>query len=199
MSYFAGDQVKAKLAASVLLTAPGTPFIYYGEEIGMTGNKPDPLIRTPMLWSADRYAGFSTVLPWEPANSNYKQTNVASQTADPNSLLSFYRDLVQLRNSHVALRIGDFYTVRSDNFSILAYLRVSKNETLLVLLNMSEKPVSGFSLSLAQGPLKGSYGAYAVYGAGTPTGVSANAAGGFDNYAPITEIPANGLLIIQLR
>ncbi len=199
MSYFSGDQAKAKMAASVLLTAPGTPFIYYGEEIGMTGNKPDPLIRAPMQWSADRYAGFSTVLPWESTNTNYKQTNITSQTADPNSLLSLYRDLVQLRNNHAALRIGDFYTVRSDNFSILSYLRVSKNETMLILLNMSEKSVSGFSLSLAQGPMKGSYRPFIVYGSGTLAGVTANAAGGFENYAPITEIPANSLVIIQLR
>jgi alpha-amylase len=199
MSYFTGDQTKAKLAASVLLTAPGTPFIYYGEEIGMTGNKPDELIRTPMLWSAERYAGFSTVLPWESTNSNYKEANVAVETTDPNSLLSLYRELIQLRNNHVALRIGDFYTVRSDNFSIMPFLRVSKDETLLVLVNMSEKPVSGFSLTLSQGPLKGSYHAFMVVGEGTLPGVTANAAGGFDKYQPISEIPANGLVIIQLR
>jgi alpha-amylase len=199
MSYFTGDQTKAKLAASVLLTAPGTPFIYYGEEIGMTGNKPDELIRTPMLWSAERYAGFSTVLPWESTNSNYKEANVAVETTDPNSLLSLYRELIQLRNNHVALRIGDFYTVRSDNFSMMPFLRVSKAETLLVLVNMSEKPVSGFSLTLTQGPLKGSYHAFMVVGEGTLTGMTANAAGGFDKYQPISEIPADGLVIIQLR
>ncbi len=199
MSYFAGDQAKAKLAASVLLTAPGTPFVYYGEEIGMTGDKPDPLIRTPMLWSDGRYAGFSTVLPWEPTNSNYKESNVNTETTDPNSLLSLYRDLIQLRNNHAALRIGDYYNVRPDNFSIMSFLRVSKKETLLVLINLGDQPASGFKLSLAQGPLKGNYHAFAVYGDGNLTGVTANAAGGFDNYPPIAEIPANGLVIIQLR
>lgn len=199
MSFFEGDLVKAKLAASVLLTIPGTPFVYYGEEIGMTGNKPDELIRTPMLWSAEKYAGFSTVFPWESTNSNYAQYNVASETSDPSSLLSIYRNLIQLRNNHAALRVGDFYSVRSDNFSVMPYLRVSKEETLLVLINLSEKPASGFTLSLEQGPLKGSYRAYLVTSDGKLVGVSANNNGGFDAYQPLNEIPANGLVIIQLR
>ncbi len=54
----------------------------------MTGNKPDEIIRTPMLWSTDKYAGFSTVFPWESTNSNYAQYNVATESSDPNSLLS---------------------------------------------------------------------------------------------------------------
>jgi alpha-amylase len=199
MSYFSGDLIKAKLAASVLLTIPGTPFVYYGEEIGMTGNKPDERIRTPMLWSSDRYAGFSTVIPWEATNTDYTQSNVAAETSDPNSLLSLYRNLIQLRNNHAALRVGDYYTVRSDNFSIMPFLRVSKEEILLVLLNMSEKPVNGFSLTLDQGPLKGSYNAFMVMGEGKVNSFQANNQGGFSGYQPISEIPANGLVIIQLR
>ena len=199
MSFFAGDQIKSKLAASVLLTSPGTPFIYYGEEIGMTGNKPDELIRTPMLWSVDNYAGFSTVFPWESTNSNYAQHNVAAETADPNSLLSLYRNLIQLRNNHAALRVGDFYSVRSDNFSILSYLRISKEETLLVLINLSEKPISRFSLTLDQGPLSRSYQAFPIYGEGEINGLESNSAGGFDGYQPFPEIAANGMVIIQLR
>jgi alpha-amylase len=199
MSYFSSDMNKAKLAASVLLTTPGTPFVYYGEEIGMIGNKPDERIRTPMLWSADRYAGFSKVIPWESTNANYKDANVASESSDPNSLLSLYRDLIQIRNDHVALRIGDYYLVRTDNLSILPFLRVSKDETVLVLINMGEQLASGFSLSLNQGPLKGSYHAYLLYGLGKLEDVSANSNGGFDKYRPIAEIPANGIVIIQLR
>ena len=65
---------KAKLAASVLMTAPGVPFIYYGEEIGMTGEKPDEQIRTPMQWSAEGNAGFTTGSPWEPVNGDYRET-----------------------------------------------------------------------------------------------------------------------------
>ncbi len=199
MSFFAGDHVKSKLAASVLLTSPGTPFIYYGEEIGMTGNKPDELIRTPMLWSADNYAGFSTVFPWESTNINFAQYNVATETGDPNSLLSLYRNLIQLRNNHAALRVGDFYSVRSDNFSILSYLRISKEETLLVLINLSEEPVGRFSLTLDKGPLSGNFQAFSIYGEGEINGLESNSAGGFDGYQPFPEIAANGMVIIQLR
>jgi alpha-amylase len=199
MSFFSGDLIKAKLAASVLLTIPGTPFVYYGEEIGMTGNKPDERIRSPMLWSSGRYAGFSTVIPWEATNTDYTQSNVATETSDPNSLLSLYRNLIQLRNNHAALRVGDYYTVRSDNFSIMPFLRVSKEEILLVLLNLSEKPANGFSLTLDQGPLKGNYNAFMVMGEGKVNRLQANNQGGFTGYQPIAEIPANGLVIIQLR
>jgi glycosidase len=199
MSVFNGDQIKAKLAASVLMTIPGTPFVYYGEEIGMTGNKPDEKIRTPMLWSTDKYAGFSTVLPWEPTNSNYEQFNVVTENTDPNSLLSLYRNIIQLRNNHAALRVGDFYTVRSDNFSILAYLRSSKEENLLVIINLSEQPVSGFSLSLNQGPLAGIYNVAPILGVGPFADLIANANGGFDAYQPGPEIPANGMFIYQLQ
>ena len=198
MSVFVGNQDKAKLAASVLLTAPGTPFIYYGEEIGMTGNKPDEKIRTPMLWSADKYAGFSSISPWESTNSNYEQFNVASESSDPNSLLSLYRTLIKLRNEHAALRVGDYFGVGSDNRSILPFLRVSKEETLLVLINLSKKTLSGYTLSLKQGPLSGSYRQYPVLGEGNYPSLVANANGGFDSCQTTSEIPANGLVILQL-
>jgi glycosidase len=199
MSHFMGDQEKAKLTASVLLTAPGTPFIYYGEEIGMTGDKPDEFIRTPMLWSSEKYAGFSTVYPWESTISNYKQFNVATEASDPNSLLSHYRTLIGLRNNHAALRVGDYYGLRSDDSSILPFLRVSKEETLLVLINLSKEPAIEYKLSLNQGPLSGSYKSYPVLGQGTLEDLNANANGGFDEYQPGMEIPANGLVVIQLR
>jgi alpha-amylase len=199
MRFFSGDQVKTKLVASVLLTIPGTPFICHGDEIGMTGNKPGERIHTPMLWSVDKYAGFSTVIPWESINCNYVQNNVATEINDPNSLLSWYRDLIQLRNNHAALRVGDYYMVRSDDFSIMPFLRVSKEETLLVILNMSEKPASGFTLTLDKGPLIGNYHAYMVLGEGNVKRVKSNQHGGFDGYKPLSKIPANGLVIIQLR
>ncbi|HSW27340.1 MAG TPA: alpha-amylase family glycosyl hydrolase, partial [Burkholderiaceae bacterium] len=66
MRQFAGDEPSYRLAAATLLTLPGTPFIYYGEEIGMTGHKPDERIRTPMRWDAtEPAAGFSTAAPWQ--------------------------------------------------------------------------------------------------------------------------------------
>ena len=92
----------------MLLTAPGVPFVYYGEEIGMTGVKPDELIRTPMQWSAQENAGFTAGVPWESVNEDYQGKNVAEQSKDPTSLLSCYRELIRLRAAHPVLQLGDY-------------------------------------------------------------------------------------------
>ncbi|MBT4308924.1 MAG: alpha-amylase, partial [Anaerolineae bacterium] len=88
MSVFYGDVGKAKVAASLMLTAPGTPFIYYGEEIGMLGKKPDEDIRLPMRWSGTENAGFSGSKLWHTGESGDSATNVKIQENDPASLLS---------------------------------------------------------------------------------------------------------------
>ena len=82
---------RARLAASLLLTLPGLPFIYYGEEIGMTGDKPDERLRTPMQWSRAPSAGFTRGTPWEPLQPDLLTANVEAQDADPASLLNLYR------------------------------------------------------------------------------------------------------------
>jgi alpha-amylase len=199
MTQLGVDWAEAKLAATVLLTTPGTPFIYYGEEIGMQGLKPDELIRTPMQWTTDKYAGFTSgKLPWETVNKDYEQVNVATETADPESLLSLYRTLIQLRNNHVALRTGSFVPVDTDAKGLLTFLRTCNEETVLVIINLSDKAVNGFQLSLVKGPLSGKYKALLMLGTGKPASLEANANGGFDPYQPVPEIPANGSLIIQL-
>ena len=77
MSVFHGSMEKGKLAAVLLLTSPGTPYIYYGEEIGMQGEKPDEDIRLPMQWSADANAGFTTGTPWlAPFRANGKALHI---------------------------------------------------------------------------------------------------------------------------
>jgi glycosidase len=199
LSFFLGDQGKAKSAATVLLTTPGTPFVYYGEEIGMTGNKPDEDIRTPMLWSDEKYAGFSTVYPWEPTISNYQEINVTTESTDPNSLLTLYRTLIGVRNDHAALRVGDYVGVKSDNPTLLSFLRVSKEETLLVIINLSMEGEKIYMLSLNQGSLSGNYHLVPVIGDGTLPDLNANANGGFDSYQPNLEVPANGFVIIQFH
>jgi glycosidase len=78
MTAFGGDVAKAKLAATLLLTLPGLPFVYYGEEIGMTGDKPDPRLRTPMQWSSEPGLGFTSGVPWEGAQPDSLTTTVAT-------------------------------------------------------------------------------------------------------------------------
>ncbi|HEX5836529.1 MAG TPA: alpha-amylase family glycosyl hydrolase, partial [Anaerolineales bacterium] len=189
---------KAKVAAGVLLTAPGIPFIYYGEEIGMTGAKPDELIRTPMQWSAEEGAGFTDGIPWQAINSDYRGVNVTDQTGDDMSLLEHYRRLIQLRNEHSALRVGQTYVAESDSNKLVAYVRASADETVLVLINIDDQPVRDYSISLSTGPLSGEYDALPLLGDLTYNPLQANASGGFDDYVPAEEIPPYSVAVLQL-
>ena len=147
---------RARIAAAMLLTVKGTPFLYYGEEIGMR-NRPiprqhlqDPLgrrtwpfpfgrdgERTPMQWSPRRHGGFSRVAPWLPLHPDYPERNVEAQVDDPDSLLAFYRRLIELRHSHPALLRGDFTILREGTGNVLAYLRETPEEQILVVLNFA--------------------------------------------------------------
>jgi len=137
MSVFRGDVDKAKLAAAILLTLPGTPFVYYGEEIGMRGKKPDPDIRTPMHWDGGPQAGFTEGdKPWKAVRSDFAQFNVAQQLSDPDSLLSCYRSLIQLRNRETALTRGDLNLLKTSSPGVLAMLRRHGDRYLMLVSNL---------------------------------------------------------------
>ena len=140
MSQVLGSGAKAKLAAAVLLTLPGTPFIYYGEEIGMTGTKPDERIRTPMQWAPSPADGFTTVIPWEPVQTDAASRTVGSQTTDASSLLSTYRQFIRLRLGHAALRTGSTTLIDAGTAPLLGYVRTAGTETLLVVHNFASSP-----------------------------------------------------------
>ncbi|MFL6257751.1 MAG: alpha-glucosidase [Pyrinomonadaceae bacterium] len=149
----------AKLTATMLLTLRGSPFLYYGEEIGMTTTEPktidevrDPVgrrywpankgrdgERTPMQWDATVNAGFTTGSPWLPVPPSYRQRNVDAQERDANSLLSFYRRLTALRRRSPALLDGDYGSVNRDP-NVFAYFRLARTQAALVALNMSGEP-----------------------------------------------------------
>jgi alpha-amylase len=148
MSVLNGNVDKAKVAVSLLLTFPGTPFIYYGEEIGMEGEKPDENIRTPMQWSSDFNAGFTTGKPWEGIGEEYLQSNVAVELTDDKSLLSYYRTLISLRNLHPALYGTGINIVTSSNPGVYAVLRTSQSESILVVVNLTKAPISDYALDL---------------------------------------------------
>jgi glycosidase len=191
----------AKVAATMLLTAPGVPFIYYGEEIGMTGEKPDEHIRRPMQWNGDSLSvGFSDVSPWISPSGDYKEVNVALQTDDPESLLSHYRSLIQLRTTHAAMRTGDTLLVDAGTQRLYAMLRYNDEEAFLILVNVHPKPLTAdlYSLSLESGPFKGAVNAASVFGLENPSAPEINAAGGFSGYIPFQEIPAKSSVIIRL-
>jgi glycosidase len=199
MSELRGDVGPAQVAASFLLTTPGVPFLYYGEEIGMMGEKPDERIRTPMQWTDDpRNAGFTAGEPWQPLADEGLEFNVAAQTGDPASLLSDYRALIHLRNAHSALRRGAYAEVESDNRRVYAFIRQDADETLLVLINLDREAAAGFTLTLDEGTLANIATAELLFGAGEVSAPTLNDAGGFDAYVPIATIPARGTVVIRL-
>ncbi|MCX6043746.1 MAG: alpha-amylase family glycosyl hydrolase, partial [Chloroflexi bacterium] len=194
------DVNKAKRAATLLFTAPGTPFIYYGEEIGMVGKKPDEDLRLPMQWSADANAGFTTGDPWRAPAADYTSKNVATQLSDSNSLHAHYQALINVRNAHPALRIGDGFPVSCSNGAVLGLLRASPDETVLVVTNLRDEPISDYRLTLETGPLVAgaTYTSQSIWGQGPFAPPTVNAAGGFVDYQPTATLAPGETLIIQL-
>ena len=198
MNQLGQDVEKAKAAAGVLLTAPGIPFIYYGEEIGMLGMKPDELIRTPMQWSDEEAAGFTEGAPWEAINADYPDVNVEAQAGDRLSLLEHYRSLIELRNARPALRIGETYVAESASSKLVSYIRASEEEILLVVINIDDAPVTEYELELSTGELSGSYSAISLLDNTDIESVQASASGGFEAYTPISEFPPYAVFVIEL-
>ena len=151
-----GD-ARARVAAMMLLTLRGTPFLYYGEEIGMRNLSipidcmQDPLgrtlhpklcrdgERTPMCWDASPGAGFSSAEPWLPAGPQPAGTDVESQRADRGSLLWLYKDLLALRRESPALQRGSYRSLDTPE-GVFAYEREAAGEVVRVALNLSESP-----------------------------------------------------------
>ncbi|MCA9935302.1 MAG: alpha-amylase [Ardenticatenaceae bacterium] len=196
-----GDVTKAKVGAALLLTSPGVPFLYYGEEIGMTGTKPDEDIRLPMPWNGDDAGvGFTTSIPWRAPAADYAEFNVAAEDADPDSLLNTYRTLIHLRNDHEALREGDWTPVAANSSRLYAFLRHTENETILVLFNLNPNVVAAgdYSLELVDGPLRGEVTAVSLYGPAVSEPPVVNEAGGFSGYMPLSEIQGQSATVILL-
>ncbi|MDX1429110.1 MAG: maltose alpha-D-glucosyltransferase, partial [Rhodothermales bacterium] len=138
---------KIKLMNSLLLSMPGSPIIYYGDEIGMGDNfyvGDRNGVRTPMQWSPDRNAGFSRADPQQlylpPIMDpiyGYESVNVESQSRDPSSLLNWMRRLIAVRKSYSAFGRGSLRFLRPGNRKILAYLREYQDQVILCVANLS--------------------------------------------------------------
>jgi len=192
----------ARVAASALLTGPGVPFIYYGEEIGMTGTKRpgDYLIRTPMQWDATpATAGFTTGEPWHLVNDDLAEVNVALQQDDPDSLLSHYRTLIQLRNEHAALQRGAYIPIDTGSRRVYAFLRQNADETLLVLINFDDDPVVDYGLTLEASSVSADTAITTLFGTDAPLAAPAiDANGQFSAYQPLPELAPYSTLILQV-
>jgi len=200
MSQLEGSVAKAKLAASLQLLGEGIPFIYYGEEIGMTGRKPDPDLRTPMQWSAEPHAGFSESEPWRPANADFTATNVALQSADPDSLLSHYRTLIRARKDSPALVHGRPLPLQVDGRTVWAELRATDNELTLLLVNFRNLPTAKWSLSIAGSPLaEGEWSLVNVLGDDPIEPPALDASGGFADWKPFAQLDAETAYLLRWR
>ncbi len=122
-----------KLAAGILLTFGGNPFLYYGEELGMQGAKPDEQIRTPMLWGA----GDSAQCTFIESVYNKKTLTLAEQKDDPDSIYSYVRSLARLKREHDALLSGTLAPIETGNPKLMAYMRESETDKILVVHNLS--------------------------------------------------------------
>ena len=136
MTELNGDMAKAKIAAGLLLTLPGSPYIYYGEEIGMKGKKPDEQIREPFIWDVKAKDDCRTTWIEPQYTTEQTVTPAAVQAENPNSLLNHYKTLIKLRNTSKALTYGDVKPVNVANKSISAFVRSHEGEEILVLHNI---------------------------------------------------------------
>jgi len=165
----------AKMLGVAMQLLRGTPFVYQGEELGMT-NTPFPgerairdiegintlnearttgryestwrgilhkgrdNARTPMQWSAEKNAGFTTGEPWIMVNPNYKTINAKTEADDPDSVLNFYKALIALRNGSKTLQYGDYAPLWNEHKQLFSYRRTLGNETFTIVCNMSKEP-----------------------------------------------------------
>ena len=197
------DVAVAKQAATLLLTNPGVPFLYYGEEVGLRGRKPDERIRTPMPWTAEGPGfGFTTAAePWQPmADGVAEGSSVAVQAADPGSLLSHYRELIGVRAAHPALgTAGTWDPMEGPYPAVHAVLRhdPSTGEALVVISNLSDEPLADVKLELAEGPLCGAPGVVAVFGdaPGALGAPAIGATGGIDEWSIGDLAPRQDLIL----
>ncbi|MBL6449097.1 alpha-amylase [Fulvivirga sp. 29W222] len=162
MSVLNNDMEKAKAAASILLTLPGAPYLYYGEEIGMRGLKPDEHIREPFLWeaAANDKGRAQWIKPQFTTDESVKP--LSEQMEDPNSLFNHYKKMIALRRGSDVLTYGDIEMVEHPNPALLVFKRTYKGQELLVVHN-----VSGEEQSL-EGLPEGFDEIYKFFDEGTP-------------------------------
>jgi len=148
---------RGRVAAALVLMLRGTPFLYYGEEIGMLDGKirkselQDPLgkqywplpfgrdpQRTPMQWSDAANAGFSSATPWLPVHEAFATINVAQAESDPDSLLHWYRHLIRIRREEPALTRGSYRRL-DQGAGVLGWVREHEGDRIVVLLNFESR------------------------------------------------------------
>ncbi|MBK8479862.1 MAG: hypothetical protein IPL40_01585 [Proteobacteria bacterium] len=149
-----GHRGRLGVAAAILLTVPGSPYIYYGEELGLKDGKTDHEDRhkrTPMPWTGGPKGGFTTGTPWYGFAPDHGRLNVASELRDRRSLLNWYKALIAARKASRALREGTLTLLPAapPQPTIVAYLREVAGERVLIVHNVGTKAVKGFVPGIA--------------------------------------------------
>ncbi len=191
---------KAKAAASLYFALPGVPFVYYGEEIGMSGDAPNEMGRRPMQWNDEQYGGFSEVAPWKMPDASYITSNVSSETGDTGSLLSYYRTLISLRNSHPALRTGELFLPSSSDQGLFVNLRIAPDESVLVIVNLTNSTIQDPKLSLVSSSLPhGEYAPVSLLDETPLAPLTVLDEGRITTYIPVQEIPPYATIMMWLQ
>lgn len=194
-----GDLARARIASFILLTLPGVPFVYYGEEIGMTGSKPDERLRTPMQWSAAPGAGFTRGTPWQQLQDDSVTTTVESQEADPKSVLELHRRLIPLRDGNDALAAGLLVPLTASNDAVASYLRRDGDEIVMVIANLASAALSGVSLASENGALpSGSWTLRSLLGGDDAGPLEVGDDGRLEGYMPLPTLAPLGGYIFEL-
>ena len=194
-----GDVERARLAATLLLTFPGIPFVYYGEELGMAGDKPDPRIRTPMPWDLGPNAGFTAGDPWEPLQADSLTANVEVQEADPGSVLNLYRELIHVRGENPALAAGELIPLEAGTGAVAAYLRRSGDEVALVVANLGTASLAGVALSSKEEVLpRGRYEPETLFGEGEAATLEVGRDGRMERYVPLPLLEPLRVYVFQV-
>ena len=198
MNLFGQDELKAKLAAQLLLTLPGVPFIYYGEEIGTVGVKPDENIRTPLQWNSTAAAGFTTGTPWRNPQADYTSKNISASQANNNSLWHTYQKMIGIRNAEMALRRGSLISLPASSASAFTFLRKYKSQGVIVAANMAAPAISNLTISLADGSFPA--GNYTLTNQLTSAqyNLVVNANGGFSNQS-VGAVPGRTAAVFNMK
>jgi alpha-amylase len=192
-----GDMGLSRIASFLLLTMPGMPFVYYGEEIGMIGTKPDERLRTPMQWSRATGAGFTRGKPWERLQDDSLTTTVEAQDKDPSSLLSLHRRLIHLRDANSALGTGELVPLTASDNAVAAYIRRDGDRAVLVVANLSRAPLNGVSVTSRSEALRsGRWTTRNMLGGAATAPLRVGDDGQLRGYVPLTTLaPLEGYLI----
>jgi glycosidase len=195
------DDGAMRSAAALLLLGPGVPFIYYGEELGMTGDKPDENLRRPMRWNDSPLAGFTTAeKPWEPMGAEASAVNAAAESADDDSLLSWYRKLIGFRAWMPVIASGAFVPLECSDAGVYAFIRDSgptselgkARQLVIVMINLTDRTIESPTLSATASPFRGkcdmSWNHFRPNRGSMTSFQAAADTGAFDRYTPAPQI-----------